>query len=116
MPRLPRARDASVGWDKVQRYLLSDTHPTGRHKARWLAGCGFSPDRPAELVAALRELALRSEVLRVELSSFGCRYVVDGIMLAPNGRRKEVRSIWFVDRGADVPRLVTLYPHKGGVR
>lgn len=115
MPRLPRARDAIVSRDKVMGYLLSDSHPTGMHKARWLKRCGFSPEKPGTLVRALCEHALRSEAHRVESSVFGRRYVVDGILLTPNGGREAVRSIWFVDRGADVPRLVTLYPRKGSV-
>lgn len=115
MPKLPRARDAIVGRGKVTGYLLSDTHPTGMHKARWLKGCGFSPETPDTLVRALREHALRSDAHRVESSLFGRRYVVDEILLTPNGGREEVRSIWFVDRGADVPRLVTVYPRKGSV-
>jgi hypothetical protein len=115
MPKLPRARAAIVDGDKVMGYLISDTHPTGMHKARWLKGCGFSPEKPGTLVRALREHALRNEAHRMESSVFGRRYVIDGTLLTPNGGREEDRSIWFVDRGADVPRLVTLYPRKGSV-
>ncbi|WP_375338992.1 DUF6883 domain-containing protein [Ancylothrix sp. D3o] len=31
---------------------------------------------------------------------------------APDGRSPPVRSVWFIDTGAENPRLVTAYPLK----
>ena len=49
-------------------------------------------------------------VTRVEPSPFGARYVVEGIMAAPDGRAPGVRSVWFIRTGEDAPRFVTAYP------
>lgn len=39
----------------------------------------------------------------------GARYVIEGPMEAPNGRKPNVRSVWFQE-GNLPPRLVTAYP------
>ena len=44
---------------------------------------------------------------------FGVRYVIEGPLTAVDGRRPNLRSIWFIDTGKDDPRLVTAYPLKG---
>jgi hypothetical protein len=49
-------------------------------------------------------------VLAIEDSPFGRRYIVDGALAAPDGRRPRVRMIWFIETGEDVPHLVTAYP------
>jgi hypothetical protein len=38
------------------------------------------------------------------------KYVVAGRVETPSGKRPLVRTIWIVDRGDVVPRLVTAYP------
>jgi len=42
----------------------------------------------------------------------GIRYAVDGIMAAPDGRAPNVRTVWFIETGEEVPRFVTAYPLK----
>jgi len=50
------------------------------------------------------------EVAREENSPFGKRYVIEGIMRAADGRTPMLRSVWFIESGADKPRFVTAYP------
>jgi hypothetical protein len=53
------------------------------------------------------------DVVREESSRFGVRYVMEGAMAAPDGRHPWVRTVWFIDKGQDIPRFVTAYPLKG---
>ena len=61
-------------------------------------------------IVPLRRHAADYEVARTENSPFGARYVVEGIMATPDGRDPLVRTVWFVDTGAETPRFVTAYP------
>lgn len=71
---------------------------------------GFTTDAWYVLANALRKHIADHEVAKVEDSPFGTRYVVNGIMKTPDGRAPTVRSVWFIETGEDVPRLVTAYP------
>jgi len=49
-------------------------------------------------------------VTNTQDSRFGTKYTVEGPLTTPDGGRPEVRTVWFVSRGAAWPRLVTAYP------
>jgi hypothetical protein len=97
---------------KVTGYLLSETHPDGRGKARFFSAHGFAVSDWRALAAALRRHAVEHPVVEEVETDFGTRYVVDGILHAPDGRKPEVRVVWFIERGEEVPRLVTAFPAK----
>jgi uncharacterized protein DUF6883 len=50
------------------------------------------------------------QVVRIEDAPFGKRYIVDGELTAPDKRKPQIRAIWFIEIGEDVPYLVTAYP------
>jgi hypothetical protein len=108
--RLPEAERAAVPRPKVVDYLLSSTHPEGRGKAAFFRRCGFEPAAWERLAEALIGHALTHDVARTESSPFGTRFVVEGTMETPSGRRPHVRTVWFIGRSGGVPRLVTAYP------
>lgn len=72
----------------------------------------FSEEQPERLSAALHALAGAGEVIEVVSSAHGKEYVVEGWLAAQTEetRQRLVRSVWIIDRGSDVPRLVTAYP------
>jgi len=111
--KLPGAARVVVSEQKVRSYLLSRTHPSGRHKAVWLIAHGFAPEGWSVLVEALRLHAATNEVASDEESPFGRRYVVEGALVTPDGRNPLARSVWFVETGHDTPQFVTLYPLRG---
>lgn len=108
--RLPNADKALVSPSKIVGYLLSERHEDGRHKARFFKRFGYRSDRPSELVEALRGHAATHEVTNEELSPFGKRFVIEGIMSTPDGRSAMVRSVWMIREGEEIPRFVTAYP------
>ena len=110
--KLPHAHLALVEQDKIVGYLLNADHRYGASKARYLTGLGFRQDAWKVLAAALREHAERNEVVRVKHTGYGPRYEVDGILRGPENRRAHVRTIWQIDEGHVVPRLITAHPQE----
>jgi hypothetical protein len=43
-------------------------------------------------------------------SIHGEKYIVEGTIATPVGRVVRVRTVWIIDRGETVPRLVTAFP------
>jgi hypothetical protein len=110
--KLPNLETAVVPPAKITDYLLSETHPDGRHKARFFPGFGFSFDNRQALEHAVRQHISDHEVAKVEPSAFGARYVVEGIMTAPDGRSPLVRTVWFIRHEGESPQFVTAYPRR----
>lgn len=107
---IPNAQNAEIPQAKVTGYLLSPTHRDGRHKAEFFSRFGFSVAAWQELTTTLRQHAIDYKVAKEEDSPFGKRYIIEGVIQAPDGRAPMLRTIWFIETGADTPRFVTAYP------
>jgi len=108
--KLPDVEKAEVPKAKVVRYLLSTTHRAGKSKASFFMEFGFDPDRWEKLAAALKQHAMDNEIALEESTSFGTRYVIDGLLKAPDGTWLNVRSAWFIEDDGDSPRFITAHP------
>jgi hypothetical protein len=73
---------------------------------------GFDLRRWEKLAIALKEHAIENEIRHEEKTIFGTRYVIEGLLKAPDGRRLNVRTAWFLDDDAEVPRFITAHPLK----
>jgi len=113
--RLPNLEKAIIPEMKIRGYLLSTSHPYGRYKAAFFKRFGFNAKYWEFLSIALRAHAEQCDVVRVEDTEFGSRFIVEGPLKAPDGRAPNVRVIWFIEKGDDRPRLVTVYPLGGGM-
>jgi len=113
--RLPNQQKVIIPETKIRGYLLSTSHPYGRHKAALFKSFGFRAKYWELMASALRVHAEQYEVVRVEDTEFGSRYIVEGPLRAPDGRAPTVRVVWFIEKGDDRPRLVTVYPLGGGM-
>jgi hypothetical protein len=107
--QLPFAEMAVVDRRKLTDYLLSDSHPQGRSKARFFLRLGFSLDRPEELAEQLRRLALEAKMTET-MTKYGPKYRGSGRILSPTGRAATVTTIWVLRDGMPPPLLVTAYP------
>jgi hypothetical protein len=108
--KLPNHQNDVASEHKLAGYLLSSSHAYGSHNAAFFTRFGFSADGWETLAQALLEHASQYEVVRIEDSPFGKRYIIDGELSAPDRRKPRVRAIWFIETGEDVPYLVTAYP------
>lgn len=111
--KLPQCEQVIVPQRKVTEYLLSPAHRTGRNKAAFFTRFGFSAEAWETLSDALRHHALEHDVIATEDTPFGTSYIVEGQLIAPDGRVPQVRVVWFIETGETIPRLVTAYPLKG---
>ncbi len=110
--KLPNAEKAIVEREKVGDYLLNAAHPDNGGKAAFFEELGFRHAEPETLVTALQELVRQAEVTQTATSPHGQKYVIVGQIKSPVGKSANVQTIWIVDKGWDVARLVTAYPHK----
>jgi hypothetical protein len=108
--KLPNFEKAIIPREKITDYLLSPSHRDGRGKAAFFARFGFTAHLWQILAVALLQHAATHEVTKMEASSFGTRYVIEGNLETPDGRAPSVRVVWFIDIGEEIPRLVTAYP------
>ena len=108
--RLPSLERGIVPQAKILDYLLSATHPTGRHKAAFFTRFGFSAGSWERLALALLKHAAEHEVSGVLESPFGRPYTVEGELPAPDSRRPMIRSVWFLASEGAEPVFVTAYP------
>ncbi len=116
MSRIPNVERAVIDDRKLADYLLATGHPFGRGKARFFFGLGFRRGEIDQLREALRDHAAANPVATSEETEFGSKYVVEGPLVAPDGREVGIRAVWFVESGEEAPRFVTAYPWKGGVK
>ncbi len=110
--KLPNSAAAVVAEEKIRDYLLNAAHPDNGGKAAFFIAIGFQRESWNALADALRELARTARISAEFDSAHGQKYIVDGRIQSPSGRSPVVRTIWIVDRGDDIPRLVTAYPHE----
>ena len=109
--KLPNAENAYVEERKITAYLLDPSHPVGSSKARFFLAFGFSVSEWRVFESALIEHAQTHEVVEVEHTSYGVKYVIIGAIETPDGRNpKRVRVVWQIDHGGSRPRLVAALP------
>ncbi|NJP11194.1 MAG: hypothetical protein HC866_18385 [Leptolyngbyaceae cyanobacterium RU_5_1] len=108
--KLPNYENAIVPQAKVTNYLLSLTHPDGSSKARFFIRFGFSANSWEVLASALYNHAAAHEVVKVEASPFGTRYVIEGKLITPDHRNPMIRAVWFIGNEEAIPRFATAYP------
>jgi hypothetical protein len=110
--KLPSPETSIVAEEKVVGYLLNPLHPDGAGKAQFFAALGFGTEDWRLFADSLRGVAARNQVTRTVESDHGVKYIVDGTIETPAGRSPWVRTVWIVDHGQTVPRLVTAYPQQ----
>jgi hypothetical protein len=108
--RLPGVERAIVDPAKIRDYLLSDSHPVGRFKAGFFMALGYSAADWELLEADLRGHAMNNEAVASELSEYGQKYKVRGMIEGPAGKEAALFAVWIVLRGEDFPRFVTAFP------
>jgi len=109
---LPNADQAVVERAKIVDYLLNPAHPDNGGKTRFFTKLGFRRGEWEGLASALRALASEAEVVHHSNSPHGEKYVMIGRIVSPGGKSPRVKTIWIVDRGWEVARLVTAYPYE----
>ena len=108
--RIPNADKAIIAPEKLRDYLLNPAHRRGSAKARMLHSCGYRTDAWHVLEADLRTQHLTADVAVVKTNVYGRRYEIRAPLVTPSGQRVVFQTVWQIDNGTDVPRLLTMYP------
>ncbi len=108
--KLPNRENAYVPLAKLTGYLLSDSHPVGRHKALIFNIMGYDINNPAELELGLLNIVEEWDVVQTIASEYGTKYIVDGVLATPVGSEFSVRTVWITNVGETRARFVTAYP------
>ncbi|MGI8964780.1 MAG: DUF6883 domain-containing protein [Limisphaerales bacterium] len=108
---MAQRRQAAGGAREDCGLSAQPAHPDNGGKAAFFEGLGFRRAEWETLAAALRALAGQTEATQSTKSPHGQKYVIVGRIKSPGGKSPLVRTIWIVDIGLEVARLVTAYPH-----
>jgi hypothetical protein len=114
MSTMPNAHVAEVSEAKILGYLLNAAHPEGAGKAAFFRAMGYRRARWRSLGNALADVATTGIVRAVATTEHGTKDIIDGVVVVPRGGASAVRTVWIIDHGAEVPRLVTAYPVEVG--
>jgi hypothetical protein len=107
--QLPNRILSIIAQEKLTEYVLNTGHKRGGTKARLLAQFGYTVQNWRRLEADIRH-GLDAEVDLVRPTEYGMRYEIRMMLQTPLGVPLTVRTIWQIDDGREVPRLITLYP------
>lgn len=107
---LPNRETAYVPPQKLTDYLLSETHPVGKGKAKFFRKHGFNETNINLLEFGLLEIARLQEVVETEVKPRGTMYAIEGDLTTPHNRQVRVRTVWIIETDRTSPRFVTAYP------
>lgn len=107
--KLPNRKNAIIEKRKFTHYLLFLADEDGKPKAEYFRKVGFDETNLKDFEDALLAVVSNNEVKTVEKSKFGVKYIIEGLMNSPTGKKVMVRTIWSIDKGENNPRLVTAY-------
>ena len=108
--KLPNRDKAFIPRNKLVKYLLSETHPIGSTKARFLNSVGYNKTNFVELEKALLKIAQTNDVKSVRKLEYGINYVIDGSMETPSRKKVMITTVWFIKVETNKPSFVTAYP------
>ena len=109
--KLPNADEGFVDSAKLTEYLLSTTHPVGKGKAKFFMAFGFCVSDVDQMETALLLHGQTQPVVQVTDTEHGVKYVLECSIDTPDARNPCIRSVWIVEAGKTVPRLVTAFPN-----
>jgi len=107
---IPNADKAIIAPEKLRDYLLNPAHRRGSIKAPILLACEYRADAWDVLEADLRKQHLTPDFTVAKDNAFGRRFSIVPPLATPNGRQVVFQSVWQIDTGESVPRLITMYP------
>lgn len=108
--RLPESDKVIIPKEKLLDYVFSETHATGKFKAKFFRKLGFDETHVELFDKALRIIAKSNEITGEVKSEYGTKYLVDGAIKTPNEKVVKVRTVWIIEKGQRNPRFVTVYP------
>jgi hypothetical protein len=101
-----------VSEKKVKRYLLNTDHPDGGNKAKFFINCGFQLSAWRIFAEVLCEQAENNPVKTIVDTSYGTKYVIDGVIDTLTHKKVSIRTVWIKKTNEQRHKLITAYPIK----
>lgn len=108
--KLPNGDNPSISRNKLINYILSETHATGKFKAKFFRKLGFNETTIQSFEDTLRKIAKSENIKNETTSQFGKKYILEGKINSPLGKIVKVRTIWIIEKNQNRPRFITIYP------
>jgi hypothetical protein len=108
--RLPNAEKAQIDPRKLRDYALNTQHSSGRYKAAFFIQMGYTADDWQRLERDIREQHLSQPVEQGQPSPFGRKYTITAPLQGPQGKARQVTTVWIFRPGSGFSELVTIEP------
>ena len=105
-------KHTTVANGKVE-YLLSLDQDSrdGRSKAKFFVSIGFSLNNPTQFIETIQTHYLTARLDKTIDTKHGKKFVFVCILNTPFGKAVCIKSVWQIDHGKTVPRLISAYPN-----
>lgn len=110
--KLPNKDFAQIARSKIVNYLLNFGHIDGSHKAEFFSKFGFTEMNWELVEESIKLHCSMHEVSETKENDYGVKYIVDGELVTPEGRKPNIRVIWFIENEEEIPQFITAYPIK----
>ena len=97
--KLPNSDNAYVPKDKLLKYLLSETHPVGKSKAKFFRKLGFDETNVDKLEQILLSIARTNEVENIKEMPYGVNYAIHGVINLAGNETVSIKTVWFIEQG-----------------
>lgn len=108
--KLPYRQKVIIPKEKLTEYLLSSTHLVGKFKAKFFRRLGYDESNVDKLIVTIRKIAQNEEVVEKASSPYGTKYIIEGKVTTPSGKRVLLQTVWIIESFKKRPRFVTAYP------
>ena len=108
--KLHNSIKAIIPKEKLTNYILSETHSTGKFKAKFFSKLGFNITNISLFKKSLLKIAKTEEIVDEIITPYGTKYILEGKLDNPIGKIVKVRTLWIIEKSKNIPRFVTVYP------
>jgi hypothetical protein len=108
--KIPNNDQSFVADNKITDYLLSETHEIGKHKADFFKRFGFDLNDIETFRESLIQHSIVRDIEQTKNSEFGSKYELKCEIITPDEQNPCIVTVWIVENGQAVPKLVTAYP------
>lgn len=115
--RLQNSLLAVTDHNKIQRYALNSNHPKGKEKARvFNSVLGYHYENWQLLSDQIYDKLQTSNISRQESTKYGERFIIPMRITGLRNKSMVVNTVWQIDKGTVIPRLITLTFDKRTIR
>lgn len=100
--------DAEIAREKITKYLLTKRDESD--KSLYLTTAGYTIDEYEQLVEDLRNQILLFDATLIELTEFGDKYEINGVLKSPSGKELSIKTIWMKEHATEKWKFITLFP------